>query len=67
MLSEFPGIGRVELLEQPGRDANSELRRLPISRFPKYTIFYTLEGDAVYVHRVLQSARSPSLRLTDPS
>ena len=66
-LLRFPQIGRKEPVQPLGRGTLDDLRRLPVSRFPKYLIFYTVKGDTVLIRRVLHTARNPSLRLTDPS
>ena len=65
-LLRFPQIGRIEPVQQAGLSTQHDLRRLPISRFPKSLIFYTVEDDALLIRRILHSARNPSLRLANP-
>ena len=65
-ISHYPQIGRSEALVSSSARAQVNLRRLPVDRFPRYLVLYTVQQDTIFITRVLHSARDPQLR-TDPS
>ena len=53
LLSEHPSIGSPRFALETGIQ---ELRSLVLKRFP-YALFYTDDGDAIRIHRVLHTSR----------
>ena len=53
-LAEAPGIGTPRDYDNP---RYAGMRMTPIPEFPKYLIFYRVEGDILKIIRVLHGAR----------
>lgn len=67
LLRSFPYLGRKLPQTRGVQDRSSDILQIPIDQFQRYTILYGVTPDAVVVHRLLHSARNPSLRVADPS
>lgn len=61
-LAALPGIGTCYEPEDP---AYAELRYFPITKFPKYLVFYRPVPDGIEVVRVLHGARDIAFILED--
>ncbi len=54
-------------LQGPQNTCDIEVRRFPLSGFPKYIIVYALTDTTPIITRILHGARDPKLRVLDPS
>jgi plasmid stabilization system protein ParE len=49
LISKFPGLGRVKYQQA--------VRMLPVRRYPRYLVFYTVHHDEVVILNVRHGAR----------
>lgn len=61
LLARHPAVGSTRFADDTDID---ELRALAVQKFP-YVVFYTVDADAVRVHRVLHASRDLPTHFAD--